>query len=160
VAKCEGRWKVDPSGAPEDGWPGFDFDTYLELCRCCGIEPLKSGSRWSPFFCDACKERVIAFNRACGRWVIPIGRHSMMHGVLLAADVDLEEAKWFVSQAKGLFAGSDHLNVRARACVRENVEGLGFPAGEEVELHRYVAATSGRRESRRPRARPPTRRLP
>jgi hypothetical protein len=42
---------------------------------------LASGSRWSPFFCRPCQERVRALNHAVGRLVIPVGRRSMMNGI-------------------------------------------------------------------------------
>jgi len=103
---CEGS-DEDPWGL----WPRtgahFDFNCYLELCRCCCVEPIRSGSRWSLFFCEECKARVFALNRALGRWVVPIGRHSAMHGILVRGDeaVDPQVAERFVGAARGLFRG-------------------------------------------------------
>ena len=37
---------------------GGDFNTYAELCRCCGLVLIRSGSRWSVWFCASCKEAV------------------------------------------------------------------------------------------------------
>ncbi len=62
-------------------WPRFDFNEHVHLCRCCRSYTLASGSRWSVWFCDACKGRVRLFNHGMGRTVIPIGRHSLMAGV-------------------------------------------------------------------------------
>ena len=46
--RCEGSSKEERWVA----WPGtnvrFDFNCYLELCHCCGIEPIRSGSRCRP----------------------------------------------------------------------------------------------------------------
>ena len=131
---------------PEDRWPGFDFNTWAELCRCCAITLLRSGSRWSPFFCEECKRRVMDLNRRLGDWIIPVGRHSVMHGQSLAGDEAAirEHAEHFVIHVRGLFAGIDHLDIRARACLRENLEELGFPAGQEVELKQYGHAARAR----------------
>src|SRR3954453_18786742 len=52
-------------------WRG-DFNTYAELCRCCGLELLASGSRWSVWFCKPCKDSVLRLNRSAGGCVIPI----------------------------------------------------------------------------------------
>jgi len=64
-------------------WNAFDYNCAAELCRCCASRVIGCGSKWSVFFCDACKRRVVAYNGAAGRAVIPIGRHSIMNGVAL-----------------------------------------------------------------------------
>ena len=60
-------------------WPGFDFNERARLCSCCGQDVLKSGSRWSPFFCRECQQRAIAVSLWEGRLIFPIGRRSLMH---------------------------------------------------------------------------------
>lgn len=57
-------------------WEGFDVKEWIRLCDCCLAKPLRSGSRWSPFFCAQCQDGIRAAE--CG---IPIGRHSLMNGV-------------------------------------------------------------------------------
>ena len=59
----------------------LDFPTAAELCRCCGLELLQSGCKWSVWFCNDCKPRVLKLNQSVGAWVIPIRRHSLMHGL-------------------------------------------------------------------------------
>jgi len=59
-------------------WPGYDFPTAVELCRCCGSVALRSGSRWSDWFCEVCKPAIETVNQACGFCVLPPGRHSLM----------------------------------------------------------------------------------
>lgn len=73
--RCDCRPKEDAR------WPGYDFNTALELCYCCGQVPLRSGSRWSVWFCEGCMELVLGLNRSLGRYAVPIGRHSL-HGGL------------------------------------------------------------------------------
>lgn len=68
----------------EPTWPRYDFNEHLHLCECCRLVPLRSGSRWSVWFCDECKARVRDLNHTLGRYVIPIGRHSLMGGIGIA----------------------------------------------------------------------------
>jgi hypothetical protein len=68
---------------PEPPWNAFDYNRAAELCRCCASRVIRCGSKWSVFFCDACKRDVVAYNGAAGCTVIPIGRHSIMNGVAL-----------------------------------------------------------------------------
>jgi hypothetical protein len=133
-------------GVDQERWLRFDFNCYLELCRCCGVEPIRSGSRWSSFFCEECKARVLSLNRAAGGWVIPIGRHSAMHGILVRGDerFDPQVAERFAGAMRGLFAGIDHLDKWSRSVVRRNLAELGFAPGEEVGLSDYLDAARGR----------------
>ena len=64
-------------------WNAFDYNCAAELCRCCASRVIRCGSKWSVFFCEACKPHVVAYNGAAGWTVIPIGRHSIMNGVAL-----------------------------------------------------------------------------
>ncbi len=70
----------------EPTWDGFDFTRQVDLCYCCGVVPLLSGSRWSVWFCDDCKHQVGLLNGRHGRCVLPIGRHSVHWGWLLGGD--------------------------------------------------------------------------
>jgi hypothetical protein len=79
--KC--NCKDDNSEIPEQEdeewkWLGFDYRRIIELCHCCGQEILISGSRWSVFFCEDCKGKVIELNKQVQRSVIPIGGHSRL----------------------------------------------------------------------------------
>jgi hypothetical protein len=65
-------------------WTGYDYNCAIELCHLCGAATVRSGSRWSLFFCARCSTPVNAYNRAAGAVVIPIGRHSIMNGVVLS----------------------------------------------------------------------------
>ena len=63
------RCRCHPSDEPT--WPRFDFNEHLHLCECCRLDPLRSGSRWSVWFCDECKARVRDLNHRLGRYVDP-----------------------------------------------------------------------------------------
>jgi len=60
-------------------WPGYDFDERAILCRCCGLEVLRSGSRWSSFFCRECQLLAMGVSVWQRQLVFPIGRHTLMH---------------------------------------------------------------------------------
>lgn len=145
-ASYEQRCRCQVDVEPQERWPSFDFNTYLELCRCCAIEPLKSGSRWSPFFCRECRDRVVTFNRRHRRWVIPIGRHSMMHGDLLSGDEAAieEHAEHFALRVRGLSTAIDHLDTWTSERVKQNLETLGCAAGQEIDLAWYLTAARQR----------------
>lgn len=69
--------------AEQERWPGFDFNEHLDLCWCCGLEPIPSGSKWSSFYCADCRERVRDYNEAWGRALVYLGRHSLMNDVVV-----------------------------------------------------------------------------
>ncbi len=72
LCACENGRKDQPK------WERFDFNEVITLCRCCRGVVLRSGSRWSVWFCEQCQQRVQAVNDICESYVIPIGRHSIM----------------------------------------------------------------------------------
>ncbi len=110
-------------------WNGYDYNTAIELCQCCAAATIPSGSRWSVFFCDACKERVVAYNRAAGCCAIPIGRHSLMNGIFVT-DEDVE------SSLVSFFERIDRLTKWHRERVRAVVQSL--PGDEAVPLDVYL----------------------
>ena len=77
----------------QPGWPGYDYNEHTGLCHCCVRETLPSGSRWSVWFCEACKQRVLALNHRIGLSVIPIGRHSLMNGIGLSGEAATRRAE-------------------------------------------------------------------
>lgn len=94
-------------------WSGFDFNEVVTLCHCCQGELLRSGSRWSVWFCQDCKEMVLQFNREAGSYIIPIGRHSAMGRspelVLEGnARLDLESQRGFIVATVSL---SDRMDI-------------------------------------------------
>jgi hypothetical protein len=112
----------------EEKWPGFDFNTIVELCYCCGQEVLLSGSRWSVWFCEECKKKVIDFNTRFQQTVIPIGRHSLMAGYGLGWRHvrNPKKVKAFVSNVKGLSARIETLDDWRKIVVAENFRALGY----------------------------------
>ncbi|MDH7512837.1 MAG: hypothetical protein QHH14_07825 [Clostridiales bacterium] len=112
----------------EEKWPGFDFNEALTLCYGCGAELLISGSRWSVWFCESCKESVISFNSLLGSPLIPLGRHSIMTGIELpaASTHDENKIKQFVSQVN-LLVDRIHLLLNWRqGLMKRNFASLGI----------------------------------
>ncbi|MFC1660795.1 hypothetical protein ACFL3S_04905 [Gemmatimonadota bacterium] len=82
-----------------------------ELCYCCGQVLLRSGSRWSVWFCKECKEQVGLLHGRLGRYVIPIGRYSLHAGFRLGAkpgepEFDLA-VELYVDKLQNLFQAMD-----------------------------------------------------
>ena len=64
-------------------WPGYDFNLQAELCRLCASEVLRSGHRFCVWFCRPCLVASRNANERLGRYLIPVGRHSVHAGVLV-----------------------------------------------------------------------------
>lgn len=127
-------------------WPGYDYNLHADLCRCCGRAPLASGSRWSVWFCQACKEQVELLNARHGRCIVPIGRHSVHAGHVLSEDQARDPAAIdaFLATMNALGQVHDVLRRWAEGVVRRNLDAIGVAAGEAVLLERYWSAVRGR----------------
>jgi len=123
-------------------WPGFDFNEIVTLCYCCGREVLNSGSRWSVWFCENCKERVVVFNTFVQRTIIPIGRHSMMSGYYLKGQDIHEKAEIenYAANVNQLFSGIDHLDKWRKYIIRENFKL--FKISKDISLFDYLVWVS------------------
>ena len=131
----------------ETVWDGSDYNEHLHLCRCCRGVALPSGSRWSVWFCEPCVKRVRHFNDACGRVVIPIGRHSLMSSIGVRG-VELTEAEGhevdrlvgrFSEQLLSLFASMDRL---AKVADRRTIAmrpALGYGRHDRPRLDEWLA---------------------
>lgn len=81
------------SGKEEHRWPGYDFNERAVLCRCCGVHVVRSGSRWSAYFCRECQLLGMGASLWEERLVFPIGRHSLMHTWLPRGTPSLRSAR-------------------------------------------------------------------
>jgi hypothetical protein len=138
------RCRCRPSDKPT--WPRFDYNEHLRLCECCRLEPLKSGSRWSVWFCEECKGRVLSFNHLLGRYAIPIGRHSMMGGISLhgpelasADDERLNELiDRFADVSQGLWDAMDRLREFAADRTVVLARGAGLVPERDIRLTMWL----------------------
>jgi hypothetical protein len=97
-------------------WKGYDFNEWIRLCDCCLGVALRSGSRWSPFFCSRCQPQIVAAQRS-----IPIGRHTMMN-------------RFGLSDISSMFDAIDRLSNWKSSRVRHVVEtAIDPPLAEFLE---------------------------
>ncbi|MGQ0804768.1 MAG: hypothetical protein ACT4PI_13015 [Actinomycetota bacterium] len=124
-------------------WTRFDYPQVAELCRCCGLEVLASGSKWSVWFCDHCKDWVRELNETAGTCVIPIGRHSLMNGVALRADRAAEPGaiEHFAIAVQSLTRSQTWTADWVREVVRQNLAAVGTDPGVDVLLPGYLELT-------------------
>jgi hypothetical protein len=123
----------------EQAWPGYDFNLAVELCRCCGQVALRSGSRWSVWFCAGCNDLVQAFNKARNRYAIPIGRHSFHGGISLTGEASELDVTLFLARWGNLSVASGALD-RWAGIVARRIIGERWPGGGDVPLVEYLAA--------------------
>lgn len=169
--EVRGPWRSDHEAWPgpyrqgcpcvpgdQERWPLVKFQTIVELCHVCGAEALPSGSPWSPYQCDACKERVTALNHRSRRCVIPVGRHSLMNDGFGDGRPDDNEAParprsrsagraptadWvddFVQRTIDFLGQHDGLWTWQRRQVLANLSAVGLGGQDAVPLPAYLAA--------------------
>ena len=88
---------------------------------------------------------MVALNRAAGRCLIPIGRHSLMNGVAarseqLGTEVGVVA---FADQLDTFIASIDGPCVWAATVTASNTIALGFGGDVDVRLADYLAAVPG-----------------
>ena len=135
---------------PSETWPGWDISQAKELCRTCGLVALRSGSRWSVWLCDTCKPLAIELNTGVGRVIVPIGPHSLMHGVAYRPDGE-HDADTFADDLRGLFSAQDRLDSWAGEIVGDNLAALGVPPRTDVALDDYLVLVTAASLSSRER---------
>ncbi len=114
-----------PRGEPR--WPGYDFNERARLCDCCGRHVLRSGSRWSVWFCPACKDRIVSLDQEFGFALIPIGRHSLMNGFGLSGGADEAQIERFLERFGDMGKRMDILHDGWKpAHLRGELERLGL----------------------------------
>ncbi len=141
LCRCQGPRQPSEPGERSERWPGFDFNTAVELCKCCGLEPLRSGSRWSVWFCDECKERVRELHEAYQRYIVPIGRHSFMGGFGLSGKAVRDDAEihYFASRWKTVAEAINALYDFSRSVVADNLRLLGLADQSQIPLAQYLS---------------------
>jgi len=125
---------------PVERWPGFDYNTVAELCRCCGLEVVKSGSKWSVWFCRECLDRVSDLNTGAGRCVVPIGRHSLMNGVFYKpaeSGVNPVALSAFSDQLFTFFGAVDATGAWRRRVVLANLAAINLGEALSVPVDHY-----------------------
>jgi hypothetical protein len=108
------------------------------------MEAIRSGSRWSSFYCGECRKMIVERNRSAHGWAIPLGRHSLLNGISLGL---VEDRQRFSDEVGGLFDAIDRLEEWSRGRVKSNVRSLvavgllDLDAGEAIDLAPYISAS-------------------
>ncbi len=104
---------------------------------------LPSGSRWSVWLCDPCKSLAGQLNTATASTVVPLGRHSLMHGIGVRGDrTHLPgELEAFTRAFHQLESSQNRLGTWARLRVAHNLRIIGH-ANQDVTLHHYLDAVT------------------
>jgi len=123
----------------EERWERLDFNRRMDLCFCCGMIPLRSGSKFNVWFCDACKSEVSSLNRRHRRCIIPVGRHSVHQGVVLRGDEvdDPVATHLFLDAWNAGVKVRDLLWEWRRIPVKGNLELIGSKPGDVVLVDEY-----------------------
>ena len=87
-------------------WEGYDIAAHVDLCHLCARNTMKSGSRYTWYVCDLCRQVNQAVGAVLGSkkaGAVPLGRHSLMNGVSLStAHLDEASVNAFKDALKGL----------------------------------------------------------
>ena len=76
------RCRCERSRQTPNVFIGGDFPTPFEICWYCQAEIIRSGSRWSTYYCENCRVPINNLNELLerdGLVGLPIGRHTLMH---------------------------------------------------------------------------------
>jgi hypothetical protein len=135
-----GTCPVHRAPPDEPRWPRFDYNRQFELCRCCATVVLRSGSRWSVWFCEECEDQVGLLNARSGRCVVPIGRHSVHAGWLLPAERlrDAVVVESFLTAINGVSDARALLARWQREAVGRNLVAIRRASRDLVPVTEYV----------------------
>ncbi len=133
--------RCEDLGTQGERWRNRDFATNAELCYCCGAVLLRSGSKFSVWFCRACKAEVTALNQGVGRCVVPIGRHSFMNNLFISGpkSQDPEAIEAFTRAFVAIGGGIQFIWNYAPEVVARNLGLLGYSAGASAPLGEYLS---------------------
>ena len=87
--KCQGRYSLEQLG-------DIDCPNGLTLCQVCARRLVGGFSRYSWLACESCKTANKKFHFRMG-FNLPLGRHSVMNGVAIPANVPREELEKRIS---------------------------------------------------------------
>ncbi len=118
-------------------WPGNDFNTSVEFCHCCSKELINTGSKFSSFYCDDCREMVSKYNKQKDKMSIPLGRHSFMNNIKLTFPYSDEEAGQFNRSLEFFFRKADLVSDWQKLCLFNNLHEMGFRFRNDISIPLY-----------------------
>ncbi len=127
----------------ESHWSGYDIAASIDMCSVCGRRVMRTGSRWSWYACDLCRNVNIRVGEAIAgprAFVLPLGRHSMMNGIALSGREvpgDAATAEFVVAMKRltGFWnqISSWHVDESKRLAGSIPLEGSSAPLNEWLE---------------------------
>lgn len=111
--------------------------TTVQFCQCCSMELINFGSKYSSFFCEDCLNLATYYNKISGKNLIPLGKHSLLNGILLVSPYTREEARQFNIQIKAFFKRITLIIEWQKYALFENLHDLGFDFKEDIPLSVY-----------------------
>lgn len=123
-------------------WARHDFNQRADLCSCCALTVLPSGSRWSPFFCRECQLLAMGVSIWERHLIFPIGRHSLMHAwvpePVRASHANGDPVTGTCRKLQTIVTGSDGVGRWGRLRLAHNLAMLGLKG--DIPLHSYLDA--------------------
>ena len=136
--KCRCMKEKDrKEGIVDNLWPGYDFNTVVELCWCCGKRFINSGSRFSFFFCRECLDRVKKHNENPENFMIPPGRHTYLNVIMLISPFTEKEVEEFKKRVDSFFRRMDILRAWRGFSMFGNYCEVGFSFISDICLRDY-----------------------
>jgi len=125
-----------------------DYNKEYEICYCCGLEVIPSGSRWSSFYCRDCKKSIRALNQKIRKCIIPIGRHSLMNGISLSGrEIKNEDAiGYFVDASKQMFSRIHAVQQNQEKILKKRVQLLSLSDDATALDLLLKTTTTGRKQ--------------
>jgi hypothetical protein len=103
---------------PQPRWATYDFNEWVHLCEACLQDTVRSGSRFSPFFCEECRNLLTRNGPT-----IPRGRHSLTNIGVLPPQADVAARR-----VNDMFSSVEVLHRWSRARLQSLLgEGNGDP---------------------------------
>ncbi len=132
-------------------WIGHDIAALIDLCHLCVRDVMASGSRWTWYACESCRNvnneiaTAILGESHPTNQILPLGRHSMMNGVALGLDPPQSDdpTERLTESITGFFEFSSRLFDWKREEAQRLVDASGFDSAEALPLDRWLEANPG-----------------
>jgi len=137
-----------PCGPDSGRWPDWDVSEVAQLCVVCARATAGGSTRWSWLACHDCRRVNDTLASTLGRTVLPLGRHSIMNGVVhRVTGADMSSTAAFASAVERLSVGWDELMAWQLREVHRLARSVGlaetvpladwlgrFPSGPQLSL--------------------------
>ena len=135
----------------EREWAGYDIAALIDLCHLCVRDVMGSGSRWSWYACESCRNvnneiaTAILGESKPGNQILPLGRHSIMNGAAIGLEAPQSEdpTERFTESMMALHEFSGRLSDWKRQEGRRLVAEIGFEGLDVVPVDSWLGANAG-----------------